>query len=171
MVKRRSLSEAWTPQARGKFRWECRSLVTRGPEAGGSVRQFSGALPSGCLFLCYSAYPAMRQAPSGNSVARSALVVVHTAQVSLGQPNTVPTPSPASHEQSPSGLQTCPLPASCSQMQTCLPAMWRETPGEREKLLLQSLEEESLGESQREITFQLKNVIVLSSFNLLFPSP
>ena len=92
MVKRRSLSEAWTPQARGKFRWECRSLVTRGPEAGGSVRQFSGALPSGCLFLCYSAYPAMRQAPSGNSVAPS-------AQVSLGQPNTVPTPSPASHEQ------------------------------------------------------------------------
>ena len=47
---------------------------------------------------------------------------------------------------------------------------WRETPGEREKLLLQSLEEEALGESEREIAIQLKNVIWLSSFNLLFSS-
>ena len=48
-MKTRGLDD--TPEARGKFRWEWRSLVTRGPEAGGSVRQFSGALPLACLPL------------------------------------------------------------------------------------------------------------------------
>ena len=49
------------------------------------MRQFSGA---GCLFLC-SAYPAMRQAPSGNSVAprlwASALLVHRFLLVSQTQ--------------------------------------------------------------------------------------
>ena len=110
MVKRRSLSEAWTPQARGKFRWECRSLVTRGPEAGGSVRQFSGALPSACAPL-----PLLLLGISGHEATSSQRKL--EVQVSLGQPYTVPTPSPASHEQAP--LPACrrvpsqPVAARC----------------------------------------------------------
>ena len=149
-VKRRSLSEAWTPQARGKFRWECRSLVTRGPEAGGSVSQFSGALPSACfcLFLCCSAYPAMRQpAPSG------------TAQVSLGQPNTVPTPSPASHEQPP--LPACRRVPSQPLAARCRRAFLQcgEKLAENERNSFFNLWRKTLRE--REITSQLKNVTVV----------
>ena len=142
-VKRRSLSEAWTPQARGKFRWECRSLVTRGPEARGSVRQFSGA---GCLFLC-SAYPAMRQAPSGNSVAprlwASALLVHRFLLVSQTQFPLLlhmSNPLPACRR----GVPSQPLAARCRraflQCGEKLPAenernsffnLWRKTLRER----------------------------------------
>ena len=157
MVKRRSLSEAWTPQARGKFRWECRSLVTRGPEAGGSVRQFSGALPSACAPL-----PLLLLGISGHEATSSQrkLEVQSSSRFLLVSQTQFPLPLLLHMSNLPFRPADVFPP---SQMQTCLPAIRGEKFDERNSNLWRKKlwERESEGDSK----IPVEKTSLLSSFN------